>query len=260
MSDTPPDALLLDLSGVLYQGTRALPGAQDALRRLRDAGLPARFVTNTSRRSHAQLLDDLRQRGFRIDPDELFTAPRAAHDWLKARGFRPWCLIHPDLRDDFSDLPGDDPDAVLIGDAGDDFTYANLDRAFRLLHDGAELVAMGVNRHFQLDDGLHLDAGPFVRALEYAAHRTATVTGKPARAFFDQAVDSLGLPADRVMMIGDDAASDVQGALDAGLQGCLVKTGKYRPGDEDGIRGTFWLEADIGGAVARVLGKGATRH
>ena len=87
-----------------------------------------------------------------------------------------------------------------------------------------------------------------------------TGTGKPARAFFDQAVDSLGLPADRVMMIGDDAASDVQGALDAGLQGCLVKTGKYRPGDEDGIRGTFWLEADIGGAVARVLGKGATRH
>lgn len=259
MPDTRPDALLLDLSGVLYQGARALPGALDALERLRHAGLPVRFVTNTSRRSHAQLLDDLRQRGFRIDPDELFTAPRAAHDWLQAHGRRPWCLLHPDLRADFNDLPGGDPDAVLIGDAEDDFTYANLDRAFRLLQDGAELVAIGVNRHFQLDDGLHLDAGPFVHALEYAAGCTATVTGKPAPAFFEQALASLALPAERVMMIGDDAASDAQGALDAGLRACLVKTGKYRPGDEDGITGDCWLEKDIGTAVARVLGHAPDR-
>jgi ribonucleotide monophosphatase NagD (HAD superfamily) len=36
-------------------------------------------------------------------------------------------------------------------------------------------------------------------------------------------------------MIGDDAASDVGGALAAGLRAILVRTGKYRPGDEQRI-------------------------
>lgn len=248
-----PKAMLLDLSGVLYQGQHALPGAQSALDRLRRAGWPLRFVTNTSRRSQSQLLDDLTRRGFDIQPDQLFTAPRAAHAWLREQGLRPWCLIHPDLEDDFSDLTGEHPDAVLIGDAEHGFTYRNLDRAFRLLCEGAPLVAMGDNRHFQLDDGLHLDAGPFVKALEYAAGCQAVITGKPSFAFFAQAVASLGLPAQDVMMVGDDVASDVQGALDAGLQACLVRTGKYRDGDETSIEGTYWLEADFASLVERLL-------
>lgn len=245
-------ALLLDLSGVLYQGTRALPGALAALETLRAGPLALRFVTNTSRRSHRQLLGDLADRGFRVDAAELFTAPRAAHDWLGERGLRPWCLIHPNLRDDFADLDQRRPNAVLVGDAEEDFNYLNLDHAFRLLMDGAPLVTMGMNRHFQLDDGLHLDAGPFVRALEYAAECRATITGKPSADFFAQVIEDLGCHPGEAMMIGDDAASDVQAALDAGLRGCLLKTGKYRSGDENRIRGEFWLEADIGDAVRRL--------
>lgn len=245
-------ALLLDLSGVLYQGTRALPGALEALEHLRAGPLALRFVTNTSRRGHRQLLADLADRGFQIEPAELFTAPRAAHDWLRERGLRPWCLIHPDLRDDFADLDQRRPNAVLVGDAEHDFHYRNLDHAFRLLMDGAPLVAMGMNRHFQLDDGLHLDAGPFVRALEYAAECRATITGKPSADFFAQVIADLGCQPGEAMMIGDDAVSDVQGALDAGLRGCLVKTGKYRDGDEDRIRGDFWLETDIGAVVRKL--------
>ena len=248
-----PKAMLLDLSGVLYQDQNALPGAQSALERLQHAGWPLRFVTNTSRRSQSQLLDDLNRRGFDIRPDQLFTAPRAAHAWLREQALRPWCLIHPDLEDDFSDLTGERPNAVLIGDAEHGFTYRNLDRAFRLLCEGAPLVAIGENRHFQLDDGLHLDAGPFVRALEYAANCQAIITGKPSSAFFAQAVASLGLPPKDVMMVGDDVASDVQGALNAGLQACLVRTGKYRAGDEDAIEGDYWVEADFASLVERLL-------
>lgn len=245
-------ALLLDLSGVLYQGTHALPGALDALDTLRAGPLALRFVTNTSRRGHRQLRNDLAERGFEVGVAELFTAPRAAHDWLKERDLHPWCLIHPNLAEDFADLDQSRPNAVLVGDAEHDFHYRNLDQAFRLLMDGAPLVAMGVNRHFQLDDGLHLDAGPFVRALEYAADCQATVTGKPSGDFFRQVLADLGCEADQAMMIGDDAVSDVQGALEAGLHGCLVKTGKYRHGDANRISGDFWLEEDIGSVVKRL--------
>ncbi|EKF74809.1 HAD-superfamily hydrolase [Alcanivorax hongdengensis A-11-3] len=246
-------AVCLDLSGVLYQGPRLLPDARESIAQLRRAGLPLRFVTNTSQRSRHQILVDLETLGLAVEPEELFTAPQAAHQWLKQHGYRPLCLIHPNLKKEFSGLPQQAPNAVLMGDAGKGFTYAHLDQAFRLLHDGAPLVAMGDNRYYQLDDGLHLDAGPFVRALEYAADCQAIITGKPSATFFQQVITSLECDAGEVLMVGDDAASDVQGALNAGLQGALVKTGKYRPGDETRIDGHYWLEDGIAAVVRRVL-------
>ncbi|MDX1803427.1 MAG: TIGR01458 family HAD-type hydrolase [Alcanivorax sp.] len=246
-------AVCLDLSGVLYQGLRLLPGARDAVLGLRRAGIPLRFVTNTSQRSSRQILDDLAALQLPIEPQELFTAPRAARQWLEEHQRQPLCLIHPNLKTEFNDRDTSQANAVLIGDAGEGFTYRSLDRAFRLLHEGAPLIAMGVNRYYQLDDGLHLDAGPFVRALEYAADCSAIITGKPATTFFEEVTTSLGCQPDEALMVGDDALSDVQGALDAGLQAALVKTGKYRDGDEKQINGQYWLESGISQVVARIL-------
>jgi FMN phosphatase YigB (HAD superfamily) len=48
-------------------------------------------------------------------------------------------------------------------------------------------------------------------------------------------VDALGLAPGDVVMVGDDAASDASGARRAGCQGILIRTGKYRPGDETGV-------------------------
>jgi ribonucleotide monophosphatase NagD (HAD superfamily) len=98
---------------------------------------------------------------------------------------------------------------------------------------GAALVALSRDRYFRHGERLALDAGPFVAALEYAAGTTATVAGKPSAAFFGAAVGSLGLAPDQVAMVGDDLWSDVDGAQRAGLQGWLVRTGKFR---EDVLR------------------------
>ena len=84
-------------------------------------------------------------------------------------------------------------------------------------------------------DGLSLDIGPFVAALEYATGQSAVILGKPSPDFYGVAVDSLGCESKHVVMVGDDALADVDGALAAGLQGILVRTGKYRPGDEEKI-------------------------
>ncbi len=115
---------------------------------------------------------------------------------------------------------------MLIGDLGEGFTYARLDDAFRCLMDGAELLALQKNRYWLEDGALHLDAGPFVAALEYASGKQAAVVGKPERSFFDLALREIGLEAEQAAMIGDDAGSDVAGAKRAGLGGFLVKTGK----------------------------------
>ncbi len=245
--------LFLDLSGVLYEGSRVLPGALEAVRRITDHGLTLRFVTNTSRRSRGRLLEDLHGMGFSLTPEQLFTAPLAAAGWVREQKLRPLLLVHPDILCDFAGLESTDPNVVVLGDAAEDLNYANLDRAFRLLIDGAPLLALGDNRYFKDEDGLHLDAGPFVRALEYAADTSARVTGKPARTFFEQVLADTGLNAGEVMMFGDDIHGDIEGALAAGLQACLIRAGKYRQGDEQRIHGQFevadsllaWVDARL---------------
>ena len=57
------------------------------------------------------------------------------------------------------------------------------------------------------------------------------VFGKPAANFFQAAAERLGLPPRDVLMVGDDIDADVRGAMAAGLQGALVRTGKFRPAD-----------------------------
>ncbi len=251
------EAVLLDLSGVLYVGDAPLAGAREALGRLRAAGVPVRYVTNTSRSTRADVAARLARMGFAVDEAEIFTAPRAALARIRARGLRPFLLIHPGLRPEFAGVPTEPPDAVFVGDAGEAFTYAALNRAFRLLMDGAPLLAVGRNRYFREPDGLSLDAGPFVAALEHAAGVEAEIVGKPAPAFFHAACADLGVPPARCLMIGDDVEADVLGALGAGLQALLVRTGKCRPGDEVRLPPGTPVADDLAAAVDLVLGAGS---
>jgi HAD superfamily hydrolase (TIGR01458 family) len=246
--------VLLDLSGVLYVGDAPLPGALAAVRRLQASGLALRYLTNVSRTPAARLRERLAAMGFDVPARDLHTAPLAARRYVERRGLRPFLLVHRDIRCEFEGLATEPPDAVVLGDAGDGFTYAALNRAFRLLADGAPLIATGANRCFQDRDGLSLDIGPFVAALEYAARVEAVVLGKPSAAFFLSALDGLGCAPHEAVMVGDDAEADVAGACAAGLAGILVRTGKYRQGDERRVAGpAAQVCADIGAAVELIL-------
>jgi len=119
-------------------------------------------------------------------------------------------------------------DYVIVGDAGDKMTYASMNHAFRCLMEGADLIALEKDRYWMAPDGISLSAGPFVAALESATGKTATVVGKPSKAFFDLALRDMGLAADGVVMIGDDILADIGGAQAAGMRGVLVRTGKFR--------------------------------
>jgi len=231
-------AALLDLVGVVYQGERPLPGAVEAVAGLREAGLRLRFLTNTTRMPRRALLSRLSEMGIVVAEEELFTPAQAARAWLKTKGLSPHLLVHPDLEKDFANLDGSAGEAVVVGDAAQGFTYAALNTAFRKLLDGAEFLALARNRSFRDDDGeLSLDAGPFVAALEYACQREAVLFGKPAVDFLQAALASAGCDGKEAVMVGDDAEVDVAGALASGIgSALLVRTGKYRPGDENKVQ------------------------
>lgn len=223
--------ILFDLDGVLYVGSSAIDGAIAAIEKIRTSGLPCRFVTNTSTLSLASLHKKIHQLGFSIPENELISAPQAALLYLQQLQ-DPICrfLLADDVKKDFAGFRQSNTEAeyIVIGDIGNAWSYDLLNEVFNCLMHGAKLIAIHKNRFWQTEHGLQMDIGGFVDGLEYASGTKAMIIGKPSKDFFQIALDHMGLQANQAAMIGDDIDADVGGAQQAGLQGILVKTGKYR--------------------------------
>ncbi|MFF8933544.1 TIGR01458 family HAD-type hydrolase [Streptomyces paradoxus] len=229
-------AVLIDIDGVLTVSWRPLPGAVEALREVREAGLAVLLVTNTTSRTRASIAGSLAEAGFPVSTGDILTAPAATAAYLAEHcpGARCALLNSGDIAEDLDGVTvveeGDAvPDVVLVGGAGPEFGYAELDRAFGHLQRGARLVAMHRNLYWRTDEGLRLDSGAFLAGLERAARVEAEITGKPSRAFFASALARLGVDAQEAVMVGDDVESDVLAAQRAGVTGVLVRTGKFQP-------------------------------
>lgn len=256
-------ALLVDLDGVLYVEDVPIEGAREALSELRERGLGLRFVTNTTVRSRRATLAKLSELGFEVEPSELVTPAALARERCERAGHRSVALIMDDaVKEDFEGLeeltdPDSEPDAVIMGDLGSAFGFEILNRAFRMVAAGAELIALQKNRYWLTADGLSLDAGPFVAAVEYAAGTEATVVGKPSAAFFEGVLGSLGVEPSEAAMVGDDVETDVGGALEAGLAAILVRTGKFRADlvERSGIEPTATVDS-LAAVPALLSGEG----
>jgi len=231
--------LLIDLDGTLYTNDGPIQGASEALKRLDQARVAYRFITNATHKSRRGIVAHLKALGFPAEEGRIFTPATAVVERLRGEGASCYPLLDDALLEDLEGIPttGSPPKYVLVGSLGEGFTYGRLDSAFRNLVEGAELIALSKNRYWQTAGGeLSLDAGPFVAALEYASGKRSTVIGKPERAFFQLALKNLGLPAETVVMVGDDPELDIQGAQAAGLRGILVETGRHRPDAEPPFR------------------------
>jgi HAD superfamily hydrolase (TIGR01458 family) len=235
-------AILFDLDGVLYTGDNAIEGAASVITWCLDMTIPHLFLTNTTSRPRSALVDKLARFHIKSAPDDFLTPAVAARQWLHSNINGKIALFIPDAtRDEFAEFEQcehdaeEDAEAVIIGDLGEAWDFKTLNRAFRLLMNNPDtkLVALGMTRYWRAEDGLRLDAAPFVKALEHASGREAIVLGKPAKAFYAAALEKLGCKASETVMIGDDIRGDIEGSQNAGIRGLLVTTGKFQQTDLD---------------------------
>ena len=125
--------------------------------------------------------------------------------------------------------------SVLIATEGHDLRIRDLQPAFRRLLEGADLYALQCNRYFRKEGELWTDVGPLAALLAYAAEKEIHIFGKPSELLFQTLAKESELELDQLVMVGDDAEFDVAATVALGLRGVLVRTGKYRPGDEDRV-------------------------
>jgi HAD superfamily hydrolase (TIGR01458 family) len=222
---------LIDLDGVIYIEDQVIPGAVETVNWLRQQGYPFRFLTNTTMRSRESLVRKLCKIGIEAEADDMFSTAVVAARWLADQGVsRVQLLLTDDARKDFDgfEITADRPEVVVVGDLGQGFTFDILNRAFLAVKGGARLIALQKGRYWQTQDGLAIDAGAFVAALEYATETEAELIGKPNRAYFETALTDLGVASSQVAMIGDDILMDISGARAVGLPTILVLSGKFR--------------------------------
>jgi HAD superfamily hydrolase (TIGR01458 family) len=239
-------AVLLDIDGTLTLSWRPVPGAVEALARLRDAGLAVALVTNTTSRTRAQMATALSGAGFRVGPGDILTAAAITAAYLARNypGARCELLNSGDIAEDLAGVTIVDrdetarPDVVILGGAGPEFSYEAVNHVFASLLGGARLVAMSRNMYWRTEAGLQLDTGAFLAGLQQAAGVQAELTGKPSAAFFAAALAAVGSDPSETVMVGDDIESDVLGGQRHGLGGVLVRTGKYRPESLGSASGT----------------------
>ena len=227
---------LVDLDGTLYVSDALLPGASEFVQKLRTKGSHFRLVSNTTVLSRRQIRDKLRHVGIDVETDEIFTASSAAATLLKSfDGMKCNFVVAEDLMEEFEgiEISEKNPDYVVLGDIGSRMDYEIMNKLFKFLMGGSELIALRKSKFTRGNEGLRIDVGAFVEALEYASGKQAKVIGKPSRQFFNLAVHDIRVQAGQrwlsaeFAMVGDDIESDIKGAMDAGLAGILVKTGRH---------------------------------
>ncbi|KAL0948792.1 hypothetical protein HGRIS_008922 [Hohenbuehelia grisea] len=294
----PLRGLLIDLSGTIHIGSKAIDNAVHAIDSLRRHKIPFRFCSNTSKESTAAVEARLAEIGIRLAVSdhgakkETWTSIGAVQKHLIESGVKnPYLILSDSAKDEIESLhdAGEKSpyDGVVVGLCPSLLNYETLNTAFRILVgeneveppskqlDGEPLLSAKVKKVVPLiathkakyresssPPGLSLGPGPFVAALEYAAGVKADVLGKPSRKFFETVIGSFDDievegRAGKIAIIGDDVEADLgEGAIELGLWRVLVRTGKYRPGDENkqGVTPPDEVHDSFASFVASVLG------
>jgi HAD superfamily hydrolase (TIGR01457 family) len=235
----PYDAILLDLDGVLYRWPEQIPGAPEAVERLRRAGKGLAFVTNNASRTPAQVAERLASVGVDVAEAEVVTSALATAALLASRGVRSAFVVGEEglveaLAEEgigVADGTGR-PDAVVVG-FDRHLDYDKLKGASVLVASGVPLIASNADASFPAPGGeAWPGAGALVAAIERTTGERAEVVGKPEAPLLERALEAAG--GGRPLVVGDRLDTDVAGAVRLGWDSVLVLTGVATAADVDG--------------------------
>lgn len=223
--------LLIDLDGVIYRGTTALPGAREFIDWLHTAGIAARLVTNNATLTPQQYVEKLARMGIDVAPDEVFTSALATAQYLRERGQQDKSayVIGQDglldaLRGIGMRITCEQPDWVVAGlDRG--LTYEKLAIASLAIERGSGFIGTNPDTSFPTERGLEPGAGAILAAIAATTGTSPIIIGKPRPLMLELAMHQLGGTTEDTAMLGDRLDTDIAAAEAAHVASILVLTG-----------------------------------
>ncbi len=226
------EGILCDIDGTLYFKGKPIQGAIDTVSHLKEIGMKILFFTNTDSKSPHGIYNILKDFGFQIQEDEIFSPIIALKEFLAKHPSKKLFLVTTqEVAREFQEYDvireNETPDFVIIGDFQDDWDVNRLNRAFQHVLQGATLLGTQGNIFYLDREGNPvIDTGSFVEMIARATKTKAKIFGKPSKEYFEQAIELMNIPREKLVVIGDDYESDIQGAFNVGIRAILVKTGK----------------------------------
>lgn len=229
--------VLFDMDGVIYVGTRPLPGVQAAIDYLTSTGRAFLFVTNNASKTPEQFVERLAEMEIRIRPDQVLGSAEATACWLAGQVAQhgwprgPVIVMGQDglktaLQKNGFELTTD-PHAATYAVAGINFklTYEDLAGVTLAIRAGARFIGTNSDATFPSERGPLPGAGSILALLTTASGQQPLVVGKPNRGMYEQAMARLNLTAGQTLMVGDRYDTDISGAIPLGLWTAGVLTG-----------------------------------
>ena len=221
-----------DLDGVLSVGKEKPQylGGREVVARIKTLGKKAFLLTNDSTHTRQEILDNLTRLGFNFQYDEILSSSYLTAKYLTNEfGTASFFLVGENgLRRELEATghysTEGKPDVVVVG-FDRQLTYDKLDRALRVLRQGAKLVGSYGGAVYMSDHGPALSAGPIIKALEYGSGKRAVMIGKPSPRMFRLALRIAEEKPSRAVMVGDQMETDLLGAQRAGVHTILVLSG-----------------------------------
>jgi len=233
------EGAVLDLDGTVYRGDAALPGAAEAIGRLRAAGVRPLFFSNNPTKSRAEYAERLGGMGIEAAPGEILSAGTVTTRYLAAEhADDPVFLIGDeglerqleaagiDLVDDATEA------AALVVSWSRTFGYGDMLAGYRALEAGATFYGTDPDRLIPAAEGMVPGSGAIINAVGGTADRTPElVFGKPSAEAQRAALEALSVPAERCVVVGDRPDTDIELGRRAGMTTVLVRTGVFDGGD-----------------------------
>ena len=258
-------ALVIDMDGVLWHGTQAIPGLVDFFQTLDELQIRYILATNNASLTPEQYVTKLAGMGVTVAQNKILTSGIATALYLsehvkptETRVFvvgedgatQPLLERGCTLTGLYEVNNSDDPvkkgaDIVVCG-KDETLTWAKLATATLNIRAGAKFIGTNADTTLPTEHGITHGNGAILAALEVATGITPTIIGKPEPIIYQQALTLLGTSPDETVALGDRLETDILGAVRTGIRSIMVLTGVSTEDDlKDSNYQPTWVMPDI---------------
>jgi len=224
---------IFDLDGTIYRGENLIPGAKEAIAKLKTLGKKIVYLSNKPLQTRADYAAKLTRLGVPTEPEEVINSSLVMARWLskKAPGAALFVVGEPPLIAEMSREGfriSEDPGEVqwVIASFDRTFDYRKLNIALQAIKRGARFVATNPDRTCPVEGGEIPDCAAMIGAIEGATgKKVETIVGKPSDIMIQVAVDTMGLSPLDCLLVGDRLETDMVMGKKAGMATALVFTG-----------------------------------
>ena len=172
---------------------------------------------------------------FQYKKEKIIYSINVLNEYIKEYNINTYYFIGPDsikgLIHETKDY--ERPQYIIFCDFENiELDYVLFNKIFHYVKNGSKMITTSYSNYYISKNEYKMDTGIFVKMYEILANEKAILIGKPSQIIYKMALKKLGIEKNNIITIGDDELTDIDGGKEMGIETILVKTGKYKDGDE----------------------------